>query len=199
MPEQVITNPVLTNLVATASNAASTMEDILEIKPPVPPPMLPTWLVLLLGALFVLLLGLVLAAFLVKQKRAEPKKCARSVPPHIQALRNLQDALTLLDNPEAFVMLVSNTVRAYLEARFRLRAPERTTEEFLQDLAMATVLSEAQKSVLAAFLQASDLVKFAKHVPARSDLLDMHRIAVELVKQTVQNQVANSGHMDTAS
>lgn len=141
MHEQAATNPVLTNLLTTASNAASTMDDIFEIKPPVPPPLLPSWTVFLLAALVVLLLALVLTAFLMKQRRSEHNPRGQAVPPHLQALRNLQDALALLDNPEAFVMLVSNTVRTYLEARFQLRAPERTTEEFLQDLATATMLS----------------------------------------------------------
>ena len=51
-----------------------------------------------------------------------------------RARMKLEAALLLIHEPRAFAIAVSDAVRVYLEERFQLRAPERTTEEFLRDL-----------------------------------------------------------------
>ena len=57
------------------------------------------------------------------------------IPAHIRAKQKLAEALALISQPKAFCILVSDTVRFYLEERFEFHAPERTTEEFLRELA----------------------------------------------------------------
>ncbi len=62
-----------------------------------------------------------------------------------------------------FYERISGILRYYIEDRFRLRAPERTTEEFLAELQHADVLSAPDKDALREFLTHCDLVKFARH------------------------------------
>ena len=56
------------------------------------------------------------------------------VPAHVRAKQKLEEALALISQPKEFCVLVSDTIRFYLEERFDFRAPERTTEEFLREL-----------------------------------------------------------------
>lgn len=61
-------------------------------------------------------------------------------------------------------------LRYYIEDRFHLRAPERTTPEFLEEASRAGVLNEAQQQFLAQFLRHCDRVKFARHEPAFDEM-----------------------------
>jgi len=106
------------------------------------------------------------------------------IPAHVRARQRLQDALRLLADPRLFCIAVSDALRVYLEERFELRAPERTTEEFLVDLQSATHLDETQKQSLAEFLERCDLVKFARFEPTESALRELHESALRLVDET---------------
>ena len=53
----------------------------------------------------------------------------------------------------------------YLENRFSLRAPEQTTEEFLESVTHGDALEVRFVNLLKEFLERSDLVKFAKEQP----------------------------------
>ncbi|HMJ88305.1 MAG TPA: hypothetical protein VK530_00730 [Candidatus Acidoferrum sp.] len=106
------------------------------------------------------------------------------VPPHVRAREKLNASLALLNDPRAFCIAVSDAVRVYLEERFRLRAPERTTEEFLRDLQTTTHLNSEQKQVLAAFLEKCDLVKFARFEPNEAALRELHESGLRLVHET---------------
>ncbi len=106
------------------------------------------------------------------------------VPPHVRARRKLEEALAFLDRPREFCILVSDTIRWYLEERFQFRAPERTTEEFLHELQGTDLLLPDQKLSLGEFLQRCDLVKFARYEPAETELKDLHAAALRLVAET---------------
>ena len=123
------------------------------------------------------------------------------VPAHVRAKQKLQEALGLLAQPKPFCILVSDTIRAYLEEQFDFRAPERTTEEFLHELQVTDLLLPEQKESLGKFLESCDLVKFAKYEPREPELQELHNSAVRLVEETepaevqspepnVQNQMA---------
>jgi hypothetical protein len=106
------------------------------------------------------------------------------IPPHIRAKQKLQEALGLLGQPKEFCILVSDTVRWYLEEVFEFRAPERTTEEFLYDLQSTNLLTPDQKTSLGEFLTRCDLVKFAKYEPGEPELRELHAAALRLVEET---------------
>lgn len=79
---------------------------------------------------------------------------------------------------------VSDILRHYIEDRFELKAPERTTEEFLFEIRDAGVLSEADRKALAEFLTHCDLVKFAKHSPTNEKIQHTFDLAKNVIEQT---------------
>jgi len=70
---------------------------------------------------------------------------------------------------DAFFVELSAIVRWYLENRFELRAPELTTEEFLESMSRSPDLSGDHQAMLREFLHRADLVKFANFVPSEQD------------------------------
>ena len=139
---------------------------ILDVKPP-SKPFLP-WLIGTLVALLALA-----AVILLIRKRKHPDnntKVAPAVPPHLTALHRL-DALLAQNLVEQglhkeFYNAISEILRDYIEARFGLRAPERTTEEFLEELRNApNILSARHLELLCNFLNHTDLVKYARATP----------------------------------
>jgi hypothetical protein len=168
----------LTNLVEQVSQAS----DIRDIPPLVDIPNPWIWVWVALG----LLAAVAIAGWLwLRARRQGP---AIPVPPptpaHVLARQRLEGALALIHQPKPFIIAVSDTLRAYLEGAFELRAPEQTTEEFLVELQHSARLSEAQKNSLGDFLQSCDMVKFARYEPRESELSELHAYAVELVAQT---------------
>ena len=143
-----------------------------------------SWLWITLGV--VALIGLLLYAWhrWLKPAVKEPEK-PPGPPPDRVAIDALIAAMSLIHEPEPFCTRVSSIVRVYLEDQFELRAPERTTEEFLVELQTSQLLNEAQKESLGGFLERCDLVKFAKHEPAESELTALHDSARRLVEETM--------------
>ena len=93
--------------------------------------------------------------------------------------------MNLISDPRLFCIAVSDATRLYLEERFDLHAPERTTEEFLKELRRTHHLNADQKLTLGEFLEQCDLVKFARLEPTESELRSLYRIAERLVEETV--------------
>lgn len=75
-------------------------------------------------------------------------------------------------------------VRGYLEQRFGVRAPRRTTEELLLILAAGSWLDDVQRRALHAFLAQCDQVKFARARPAAAASEGLIDTAVDLVTAT---------------
>jgi len=167
---------------ATSSGAAPAA-DIRDIVPPVAVPSVWDWLGWVLLALVVAGMVGALWAFWHRRRRTLPAGPPPE-PAHVRARRRLEAALALVEDPKAFCVAVSDALREYLEERFEFRAPERTTEEFLEELRWTDRLLPDQKDVLADFLRRCDLVKFARYEPARSELMELHSVAVRLVEET---------------
>jgi hypothetical protein len=171
---------------SSATNAAGTNAlagDIRDIKAPVDIPNGWFWLWCVLGALAVAALSYVAWRYWRKH-RAQSTTKEIIIPPHERARRKLQEALKLIYDPRPFCIAVSDTLRTYLEEAFSLRAPERTTEEFLDELQSSALLSLTQKQSLADFLMRCDLVKFARDEPTGEQLLELHESALRLVDET---------------
>jgi hypothetical protein len=156
--------------------------DIHDIKPPVNIPSGWEWLWWTLGGLALAAIAFLLWRYW--QKRRAEVLVVPPVPAHVRARQKLQEALALIAQPKPFCILVSDTVRSYLEERFTFHAPERTTEEFLHELQGTNLLLPDQKSSLGEFLQCCDLVKFAKYEPRELELRDLHDSALRLVEET---------------
>jgi hypothetical protein len=79
---------------------------------------------------------------------------------------------------------ISGILRHYIEDRFDLRAPERTTEEFLAELRFADALSPSHKEMLGEFLTHCDLVKFAKHEPTTEQIQQTFDLVKDFIEKT---------------
>lgn len=168
-----------TNLSELAEQGTNVLRDI---KPPVHIPSGWEWAWWILA--FVLLAAIIWLGWHYWRARRNVAPPVIVIPPHVQARKRLEEALALLHSPKEFCIAVSDTLRWYLEQRFDFRAPERTTEEFLRELGDTPVLSPAQKTALADFLERCDLVKFAKYQPREPELRDLHAAALRMVDDT---------------
>jgi hypothetical protein len=87
-----------------------------------------------------------------------------------------------------FYERISDILRHYIEHRFSLRAPERTTEEFLAELANTDVLLGAEKQRLGEFLRHCDLVKFAKHNPTTEQIQETFDLVKDFIEKTKSDE-----------
>jgi hypothetical protein len=102
-----------------------------------------------------------------------PRHQAPPESAHARALREL-DELGARQLPQKgmvldFYVLLSDTVRRYVEGRFGIRAPEQTTKEFLLAARHHPSIREDHQRMLAAFMRAADMVKFAAQRPGPSE------------------------------
>ncbi len=123
----------------------------------------------------VILSAAALFAFYRFKLRKEPEPPPPPpVAPHVIAVRALDDLLAR-NLPEQgkikdFYLALSTILRRYIENRFQLRAVEQTTEEFFLNLNSSSLFNFEQKQLLKKFLDNCDLVKFAKHQPAKEEI-----------------------------
>lgn len=163
-------------------SAGATASDIHDIRGPIPIPSLWPTVLLVAGIVAVALLVALLTYLLVRRLRQ-----ARVKTPAQIALARLEEARSLATEGHAAELgeAVSGTVRTYIEARFELRAPKRTTEEFLHDLASASESPVAEhRDALAQFLGACDLAKFARFAIDVEHQLAMIDAAAAFVRAT---------------
>jgi hypothetical protein len=85
---------------------------------------------------------------------------------------------------DAWFVELSSIVRAYIEHRYGLRAPELTTEEFLQLAAKSGSLNAEHRGVLSTFLERCDRVKFAGYRPDAEESLATLAVARSFVEDT---------------
>jgi len=119
------------------------------------------------------LAGIVVAAWFSQRRRRVVEK-SEVLPPHVAARHALsallERGLVKQGMVKEFYQELSDILRRYIEERFGLRAPERTTEEFMTDLAATDLLGLEHKKLLRDFLHHCDLVKFAKYAPVQEEI-----------------------------
>ncbi len=172
-------------LILPSDLPASEISDIHDIGSLIEIPSSWTWLWWLL--LTILIVAALYWAYVYWKKRNAKKEKTPTTPKepaHERARRQLETALQFLHDPDRFCVIVSDAIRTYLEERFDFRAPDRTTEEFLDELQESQHLQEAQKQSLANFLMECDMVKFAKSEPEAFELKRLHESALQLVSET---------------
>ena len=91
---------------------------------------------------------------------------------------------TMVCEIEAFCVEASQVLRRYVEERFGVQAPERTSEEFLIEFDRVGVLDAGQRLALREFLGQCDLVKFAAVTRSEAVLAELLGTAEELVQRT---------------
>ena len=165
-----------TALTEAAQNAA-----IRDIRGPVTVPLTNWGAWIVSGGVLILLIGGIVTVLIGRGAAAD----APPLPPHILAQRELDalEAEGLLQRRcfQPFYFQLTDIVRHYIEGRFGLLAPTRTTPEFLDDMRTSDTLDRPQQEQLMSFLRIADLVKFALHEPQADeghDALHMARCFV---------------------
>ena len=186
-PQQLTTEPfriVVTSILPEGAD----LKKPKDIAPPVELAWrgLPMWAWIALAAVLVLAAVAFLLWRRARRRRLHPSE--PSEPAHVLALAALDrlqgDDLITLRRIEEFYVRVSGILRYYIEWRFGLRAPEQTTEEFLDAMLVAGGPIAEYRDPLSSFLQHCDLVKFARHQPATDDMHNALQRAREFVEQT---------------
>lgn len=128
------------------------------------------WTVGILAAIGVIIL---IYIYMMRKKREKvfiPK--APSEPPHITALRNLEQIreqrIWREGKVKEYYTAITDTLRIYIEGRYKVPAMELTTDEILQVM-RSQVIDLESKNRLTQILQLADFVKFAKVNPIETE------------------------------
>ncbi|HQO58752.1 MAG TPA: DUF4381 family protein [Candidatus Omnitrophota bacterium] len=147
-------------------------DDIRDVKPPIA---LPGVQGIWIAVLILLFLGtLAWALRTMSRRRLTPSPASPPLPPWdvaFQRLKALKDAgFPEGENAKTFYTELSDILRRYVAGRFRIKAPEMTTEEFLSHLKNAPALDNHHKLSLQDFLSCCDRVKFARFSSSVSEM-----------------------------
>ena len=162
--------------------------DIKDIKPPVDIPS--SWMWLWVSLLVILVVTLVVGLVFWLLRRPQRKKDIEEVrvTPGERAYARLENLrfknLVERSYLKPFYTELSDIIRRYLEERFLIKAPEMTTEEFLDSLKNSPVLDNAQQQTLKDFLFTCDMVKFAKHESSAFEAQKSFDLVKQLIDQT---------------
>ena len=155
-----------------------------------------TWLWMAAGGA-VLALGTLVALY-IRRRRQWPAEALRYTAHELASVklaRLAERKLVERGEVKAFYREVSQILRQYIEDRFALHAPERTTEEFLREARRSAVFTTAQADMLGDFLAHCDQVKFAELTPTTAEAqrtFDTARTFIERTK-TEERQVVEAG------
>ena len=188
-PRTLKTEPITINVI-DASAGALTEADLHDIKVLDPVELRRPWS----HWAWIAPLGLVaiaaLLVLIVRRRRRIVEEQAIRIPAHEwawhQIARLVADDLMSKGRVQEFYYRVSDIVRGYVERRFSVSAPEMTTEEFLHATATDPRFSVEHRDGVGRFLEACDLVKYAKHVPRTTEadeLLASARMFIERTRE----------------
>ena len=162
-------------------------QEIHDVKPPMelPESFLWPWGVLII--LFVLILAGYIFWWLRYKRMSNAAPLKTRTPWEIahERLSTLEHkGLSNQEQFEAFYVELSSIMRRYMEDQFSLRAPEMTTEEFLNHLQTTSHLNDQQKDIFKDFLNACDMVKFARYGPTEKETQESLKLARTLINET---------------
>jgi hypothetical protein len=163
--------------------------DVRGIKPPVSLDKRYFKLYIIIAIVFgVLLLVAIVLHYVYHRKQTETESIPEPLPAHQIAYNDLESlmAMDLISKGQIkeYYYRLSNIVRHYIENRFKLMAPERTTEEFLAEMMVTGKLTEDHKELVGNFLEHCDMVKFAAYGPDSREIENSFNSAKKLVDET---------------
>lgn len=146
--------------------------------------------------LLIAIIGLIIYLVMKKKKKGYFFKPEVILPPHIVALKELDDLkaskIWQKGQEKLFYSKLADVLREYIDRRFRIDAPEMTSDEIIAAVKKATGIESTTEN-LKQILGVADLVKFAKYIPMpdENDLSLMN--AYFFVNQTKIEEVAQPG------
>ncbi len=128
-----------------------------------------------------------IAVVLVRRHRLRGQRVV-TIPPHEWAFGQLKalaaSGLIEAGKLKPFYYRLSEITRTYIELRFGLMAPERTTEEFLEEMRTSDALNDAYQAHLKEFLSACDMVKYTLYEPSTPEIETVFNAARDFVDRT---------------
>lgn len=195
----VISFLILFSLNCLLPGAYSETNELKDVKPPVGLPETPWGLILIVGlGVAALIFGL---WYWTKKKkglksRLEPKTPWEVAYQQLDELRR-RDLFGHGRAKDHFSEL-SLIARSYIEDRFNIRAPEMTTEEFLERVKTSSSVNPRHKEILGDFLVLCDMVKFAKYGPNAYEASQSFDLVKKFVDETKEGQMEESVQGRTA-
>ncbi len=160
--------------------APASVPDFIDIRGPIPPGVWEQHGTLIIAGIILFIALVALAAWLIV--RARRKKIQPLSPAQI-AIKEIETAREFFTGEDKqYCGVLSQAVRRYIETALSLPAPERTTEEFLEEAKFHPLLKGQPIELLHAFLGGCDLVKFARQSlndSGRAQLADQAEAFVE--------------------
>ena len=135
----------------------------------------------------VILAAIVVAVLLIWLLQRRRRREAPQIAPEVWALQmlgRLRAEEVAAGQARGFYYQLSEIVRAYIEKKFTLAAPEMTTEEFLNTLARDRTALPYDADQLRVFLESCDIVKYAAFKPQREDAEQTLETARAFVNKT---------------
>jgi hypothetical protein len=171
---------------STLKQGPDALKDIIEIKPLEEVPF--NWRPYIwAGCAALVLICLGIGAFIYYQKR---KKKAEELkkPAHIIAFEEIEKLKSehLIEKGivREYYFRLSDIFRHYIENRFSIPAVEQTTQELLPEIMRLDAMNAPSKSGVRNFLNHSDMVKFAKYVPAEDEVTQNEQNVVRIIDET---------------
>jgi len=159
--------------VTSVLDESDEIPELADIKDVATPERETDWLTIVLISSGAALLVALIAAFAFRRLTRERVRPVDRTPAHAAALALLGSldpaSVTNEQDAKRFYAEASGIVRSYIEDRFRLHAPDRTTEEFLRECGGSYEFAPDDIALLEQFLNIADLVKFAKHTTDAAD------------------------------
>lgn len=146
----------------------------------------------LAGFWAVAVLVILAVCLIIMHRRKDDPAFTRKDPPHIVALRKLDQyrgsKLWVPEKQKSFYSGVTDALREYISSRYGVSAMEMTTAEIFADMKDTDVPKELLSEVKELFERA-DFVKFAKFVASDDDNASVLPLAVRFVTETYQTEV----------
>ena len=123
-------------------------------------------------------------------RKPEKEIVVATIPAHEKALKRLKEIddqkLWQNDMVKEYYSGISETLREYIEERYKIKALEQTTDQTKRSFRHITIIEQEIKNKLFTVLELADMVKFAKEIPVQQEHeMSMYQ-AVEFVNSTAE-------------
>lgn len=178
-------NPLLTNplhLVVNTVATDSSLAKVRDIKAPFDEPFDWRWYLPYVYIGLAILAALIIIIILIKKyAKKKPEEVIVEIPKvaaHVTALLTLEkiklESVWKDNKTKEYYSSIADTIRLYIEERFKINALELTSDEIIKIFKSQVVDSES-KNKLNQILTLSDFVKFAKQIPIEQE----HTMTIE--------------------
>ena len=163
-------------------------EELYDVKPPIDLPANYFALWVVLAVIITMAIVWWLYRWVAKNKKSKKAETIVIKSPWEIAYERLQELkkrnLIAQERSKEYYITLSDIARRYIEDRFNIKAPEMTTEEFLNSLRSAQELRSEHKNILKDFLNFCDMVKFARYTSSAAEAEQGFELVKRLVEET---------------